>query len=283
VKYIFNLLLEVVWVYKLPMRFPHNLLRFLYWIFFKPFSLYKLVNQLDRTIGHAAALVLTRSDNPAVRSLGNLALIYILIVPWLLALGTGILLSLLGMDVNWPRLIFYLSVAMALSLTFSISFSIAFLLPFSIVVVIWSSTSFTGALGILFSLMLGLAYGLAPGSARWGLTAGLVYGAVFSFILGPLIGLSIGAAFLIGYFRIFLYVIEAPLSWILGSLASKANALRLWQFHPILWDELIWFPLPGLDRHLHAIKRQNEVAYQNAIFYVKESFRQKWAAKRILE
>jgi len=264
------------------MKFPRDWLRFLYWIFFKPFSLYKLIHQLDQTIGHAAALVLTRSRNPSVRSIGNLAMVYILIVPWLLAFGTGVLLSLLGMDVNWPRLIFYLSVAMALSLTFNISFSIAFLLPFSIVVVIWSTTSFTQVPGILFSLMLGLAYGLTPGSARWGLTAGLVYGAVFSFILGPLIGLSIGAAFLIGYFRIFLYVIEAPLSWSLGTLASRGDALKLWQFHPVVWDELIWFPLPGLDKHLLALQRQDEAAARAALQQVQESFRQGWAAEKVL-
>lgn len=192
-------------------------------------------------------------------------------------------MSQLGMGVNWPRLIFYLSVAMALSLTFNISFSTAFLLPFSIAVVIWSSTSFTQALGILFSLILAVAYGLTPGSARWGLTAGLVYGAVFGILLGPLIGLSIGAAFLIGYFRIFLYVIEAPLSWILGTLAPRGDALKLWQFHPVLWDELIWFPLPRLEGHLLAIKRQNESAAQAAILHVQESFRQRWAAERVLE
>jgi hypothetical protein len=267
------------------MKFPRDWLRFLYWIFFKPFSLHKLIHQLDRTIGHTAALVLTRSPNPSVRSIGNLALVYILIVPWLLAFGTGVLLSLLGIDVNWPRLIFYLSVAMALSLTFNISFSIAFLLPFSIVVVIWSTTSFTQVLGILFSLMLGLAYGLTPGSARWGLTAGLVYGAVFSLTLGPLTGLSIGAVFLIGYFRIFLYVLEALLSWILGTLAldSNVDALKLWQFHPVLWDELIWFPLPSLDQHLLAIQRRDEATARAALRQVQESFRQGWAAERVLE
>jgi hypothetical protein len=272
-----------IWVYNMDMKFPQDLLRFLYWIFFKPFSLYTLINQLDRTIGNATALLLTRSHNPSVRSIGNLALVYVLIVPWLLALGTGVVLSQLGMDVNRPRLMFYLSVAMALSLTFNISFSIAFLLPFSIAVVIWSSTSFTQALGILFSLMLGLAYGLTPGSARWGLTAGLVYGAVFGILFGPLIGLSIGMAFLIGYFRIFLYVIEAPLSWILGALAPRGDPLKLWQFHPMVWDELIWFPLPGLDQHLLAIKKQNGSAAQAAILHVQESFQQRWTANRMLE
>ena len=264
------------------MKFPQDLLRFLYWIFFKPFSLYKWVNRLDPTLTNTAALW-TRSRNQSVQSLRKLALFHILIMPWLLGLGIGIVLSQLGMDVNWLRLIFYLSVAMALSLTFSINFCIAFLLPFSVAVTFWSSTSFPLAIGILFSLMLGLAYGLTSNSARWGLTAGLVYGVILALILDPLSGLAISAAFLAGYFRIVFYVVEAPISWSLGTLAAKGDAANLWQFHPVVWDELIWFPLPGLDRHLQAIKRQDEPTFHAAILHVQDSFRQSWAAKRVKE
>jgi hypothetical protein len=131
--------------------------------------------------------------------------------------------------------------------------------------------------------MLGLAYGLGGNSARWGLTAGLVYAVFLSLLLSPWMGLSIGAAFLIGYFRIMFYILEAPLSWILGRLAAKGDALRLWQIHPVAWDELIWFPLPGLDQHLLAIQRQNEAAAEAAMYQVQESFRQGWAVERVLE
>src|SRR5512138_2255393 len=150
------------------MQFPQDLLRFLYWIFFKPISLYRWIDQLDPTMGNVTTL-LTRSHNGSARSLRNLALFGIFILPLLLGLGTGMILQQLGLDVNWLKLAFYLFVAIALSLTFSIPFYIAFLLPFSIAVAIWSSTSFTPALGIFFSLMLGLAYGLSSASARWGL------------------------------------------------------------------------------------------------------------------
>lgn len=262
------------------MKFPHDLLRFLYWIFFKPFSLHTWISQIDPVMGNTAAL-LTSSRNVSIRSFKYLALFYVLVMPFLLAIGTGLVLTSLGMDVNWLRLVFTLSVAMALSLTFSLDFCIAFLLPFSIVVAIWSSTSFTATLGILFSFMLGTAYGLSGNSARWGLTAGLVYGVMLSILLGPLSGLSIGAAFLIGYFRVLIYLVEAPLSWILGSLAIKGDALELWRFHPLLWDELIWFPLPGLDAHLRAIREQSGPAAQAAVHQVRESFRQGWAAENL--
>ena len=264
------------------MKFPQDLLRFIYWIFFKPASLYAWISQLDPGIGNVAAL-LTRFPDASVQSLKRLASFHIFILPWCLGFGTGILLTQLGMDMNWLKLAFYLAVAIALSLTFSIQFCIAFLLPFSIAVAIWSSGPISLALIILFSLMLGLAYGLNADSARWGLTAGLVYGLFFSFLLGPRGGLLIGGAFLAGYFRVLFYLIEAPLSWVLGTLASRGDALKLWQFNPVLWDELIWFPLPGLDKHLLALERQNRSAAQAAFLQVQESSRQRWAAERVLD
>jgi hypothetical protein len=264
----------------MDMRFPQELLHFLYMIFFKPISLDAQINQLDPGIGNAATL-LTRSYDKSAQPLKNLALFYIWIMPWLLGFGTGVLLLQLGMDMNWLKLAFYLLVAIALSLTFSIHFCIAFLLPFSVVVAFWSGNAFTPEVGIFFSLMLGLAYGLNGGSAKWGVTAGMVYGFAFGLILNPLNGLFVGAAFLIGYFRIIFYPLEAFLAWSLAKRSESENALRLWRLNPVVWDELIWLPLPGLDRHLRALKRQNESATQAAILQVQGSFRQDWASECI--
>jgi hypothetical protein len=261
-------------------QFPQDLFRFLYWIYFRPFSLHAWINQLDPNIGSVPAL-LTRSHERSVQSLKKLALFSIFILPGLLGFGTGLLLLRLGLDVNWLKLTFYLLVAMALSLTFSIHSCIAFLLPFSVVVAFWSGNAFAPEVGIFLSLMLGLMYGLNGGSAKWGLTAGLVYGFAFGLILNPLNGLYVGAAFLIGYFRIIFYLLEALLSWSLAKRSESENALSLWRLNPVVWDELIWLPLPGLDRHLQALKRQNESAAQVAILQVQESFRQGWASERV--
>jgi hypothetical protein len=264
------------------MKFPQDLLRFLYWIFFKPISLYTWIDQLDPTIGNVATL-LTRSYRGSAQSLKKLVLFYVFVMPWVLGFGTGMILLQMGMDVNWLRLALYLFVAITLSLTFNVHFCIAFLLPFSIAVAVWSSISITISLGILFSLMLGMAYGLNSDSARWGLTAGAIYGVFLSLVLGPLNGLMICTAFLIGYFRVVFYLVEAPLTWTLATFATRGDALKLWRINPVLWDELIWFPLLGLDTHLLAIKRQKGSAAGAAILQVQESFRQRWAAERILE
>ena len=261
------------WGYKPDMSFPRDILRFVYWIFFKPFSLHTWIRQVGPGAGNVATL-LTRPHGRLARPLVRLALFYILAAPWLLAIGTGMLLSQAGATVNWLKLVFYLLVGIVLSLSFGISFCIAFLLPFSVSIAIWSSTAFTPALGVFFSLLLGLAYGLNGNSARWGLVAGLVYGIVIGLVIDPLGGLVIGAAFLAGYFRVIFYVIEAPLSWILGIRAARGNAVKLWRLQPVCWDEMVWFPLPGLGRHLRALKQQDEPAYEEAVRYVRESFRQ---------
>jgi hypothetical protein len=270
-----------VGVYKLDMRFPQDLPRFLYLIYFKPYSFHIWINELDPAIGNVTHLLIQPSDR-SVRAFRNLTFFYVLVMPWLVAAGTALVLTGLGLEVNWLRLALALLVAIPLSLSFSIQFCIAFLLAFSVTAVFWNSQLFSPAVGVFFSLMLGLAYGLGANSARWGLTAGLVYAVFLTLLLGPWVGLSIGAAFLVGYFRILFYIVEAPLSWILGRLAAKGDAVRLWRFHPVTWDELIWFPLPGLDQHLLALKRQDEGAAQAAIFQVQESFRQGWAAEKVL-
>ena len=62
------------------MAFPRDLLRFLYWIFFKPFSLQAWIRQVDPTLGNVATL-LTRPHGHPARPLVNLALFYILAAP----------------------------------------------------------------------------------------------------------------------------------------------------------------------------------------------------------
>lgn len=255
-------------------------LTFLYWVFFKPISLRRSINEVDATLGSVASLLVTR--NPSIHLLRNYTLLYTFLIPCLLGFGLSGILSCLGMDVNWLKLTLYLLVGIAVSSTFSVGFGIAFLLSFSLAAAVASSSALNLTTGIVFSLTLGLAYGLIPNRATWGLIASLVYGLVSAVVFGAWNGVMIGLAFLLGYFRIPFFLLEAPFAWILSHLADRGDALRLWCFNPVIWDELIWFPLPGLGRHLLALKRQNESAAQDAIFHVLESFRQGGAAKRVL-
>ena len=262
------------------LRFPRDLLRFFYRVIFRPFTLGQILEHLDPPIFSAMSLF-TRGwwTSPTRRPLTLLALFYIGLVPWLAAIGLGLMLASCGMPVNWLTLAFYMLVGIALSLTFSLSFCVAFLTPFSLAVTVFSSSGFTLIHALLFSFGLGLAYSLTSKPAKWGLTAGLVYGAVFALLDGPWLGLGMGASFLAGFFRLPFYLLEAPLTWWLALRTSKVDASRLWRFQPFLWDELIWFPLPGLDIHLQALFRQNPALASQALISVRDSFRQGWAVK----
>lgn len=270
----------------MDMKFPEDLLRFVSLVFFKRLSLQAWIDRIHPPAGTLAGLV-THSHDRLVQPYKKLVLFHILVTPWLLGIGTILLLERLGMEVRGSGLVLFLLVlflvvAIALCSTFSVIFSIAFLLPFSIAIAFWSSTPFELAPGVIFSLMLGLAYGLTAKSPGWGLIAALVYGSVFSLVLDPLGGLAIGVAYLTGYFRIIFYLFEAPLSWVLGTLAPENDALRLWHFHPVRWDELIWFPLPRLDRHLRAMQKQDAAAFRSALLQVQNSFRQGRAVQQVL-
>ena len=90
------------------------------------------LKRLDPGIGNAATLF-TRPLRVAALPLRNLALFYIALVPLLLGFGTALLLSRLGLQVNWLNLTLYLVLFILMTTAFSIGFCVAFLLPFSVV------------------------------------------------------------------------------------------------------------------------------------------------------
>jgi hypothetical protein len=244
-----------------PLRFPQDLLRFLYRVFFKPFSLYRLLERVFPSLTSTMGLFLPAINRSVEgRSLARMVIFYSLPVPWMLGLLAGLVLAALRQAVNWPQLALFLCLGCMLGLAFNPVFCIAFQLPFSLAAVQVSSTGVTPMIGICFSFWLGLAYSLVRKPAAWGLFAGLTYGVALGFMVDPLTGLAIAVAFLAGYFRLPLYLVEAPLSWLLARRAEKGEASRLWRWQPVTWDERIWFPLPGLERHLRALQDQDPSA-----------------------
>ncbi len=258
-----------------PLRFPQDLLIFLYWVFFKPFSLAHLLERVNPALTITLGLFIpARARSLEERTLARMVLFYCLPVPWLLGLLAGLALAALQQAVNWPQLILFLVVGGVLGIFFSPAFSIAFLLPFSLAAALVSSTGITPIIGICFSFCLGLAYSLVRKPAAWGLLAGVFYGAALGFLVDPLTGLFIGAAFLAGYFRLPFYLVEAPLTWLLARRAEKGAAAHFWRWQPVTWDERIWFRLPGLERHLLALQHQDTPAAGKALQLVQASFKQ---------
>ncbi len=206
------------------LKFPQDLLRFLYWVFFKPITLENYLRGIDPSVEINTSLItLWRlgTTKPRLRTLVWLSLFHILITPWLLSFPVAGFFALLGYDVNW----------------------------------------------------VGVAGGVAGG----------VVGGVAVGVAGGVAG---GVSFLICYFRLFTYVLELPISLLVTSLAvrgkGKKNAIKLFKYSPLNWDELIWLPLLGLDQHLVAIGKNKRADAQRAIADVTQSFRQQWAARNAL-
>jgi hypothetical protein len=98
---------------------------------------------------------------------------------------------------------------------------------------------------------------------------------------GAVIGAT-GVSFIFCYFRLFLYIFQLPISFLLSRSANSENSRALFRFSPIHWDELIWLPLFGLDQHLITIGKHNRQDAQQPIALVAQSFRQQWAATNAL-
>lgn len=257
------------------LRFPQDLLLFLYWVFFKPFSLSHLLERVNPRLTNTMGLFMpSRARSLEERTLARMVLFYCLPVPCLLGLLAGLALAAFQQAVNWPQLILFLVLGCMLGISFSPAFSIAFLLPFSLAVALVSSIGITPIIGIFFSFWLGLAYSLVRKPAAWGLLAGLIYGVALGFLVDPLTGVAIAAAFLAGYFRLPFYLVEAPLTWLLARRAEKGAAAHFWRWQPATWDERIWFPLPGLERHLIALQHQGTPADREALQLMQASFKQ---------
>jgi hypothetical protein len=241
---------------------PRDLLRLFYLSFFKPISLDRYIHQVDPTLGrNPGLLTLWRRSraHPEFGPLVKLAWFHILLTPWLLGFAGAGLFALAGFHLNW----------------FDVTIGVV-------------------VFGVVFGVAVGMARGVAGGVA-WGVAGGAAWGVVFGVfgmvfgVVGMVFGVAGGVAggaaggaawgvsFILAYFRLPLYMMQAPVVW----LAARRGNL-VWRYSPVLWDELIWFPLPGLDEQLVAIGKHDRAAGLDAIATVAQSFRQGWAAKKAL-
>lgn len=151
------------------------------------------------------------------------------------------------------------------------------------------------AFGLPFGLAIALAFGLAV-TLAFGRASGPIFGLIvtlafigaFGWAFGPASGLIggfvVGVSFLIGYFRLVVYVFELPYGLFMSRLAeiTPERARRLLQKSPVYFDEIVSLPLLGLDRHLVAVGRQDRQIGAEEIAHVAQSFRQGWAARNAL-
>ncbi len=270
-----------------PLRFPQDWLRFLYWVFFKPLTLQK---KYLYTIGFSK------------REPIKLAFFDMLLLALLVFFLTFVL-RILGFYVNW--------FAVFITISFSLLFCILLFVLGGVLGNTLISTTFGGLLGVSFGVLLsvdenvpfgvllkanrdisfgvevafivalitgvavGISYAMSYG-ATFGLSFGVSYIVMYGVISGYSFAVIIAMAFFLGYFRLINYVLYIPIAFLQG---RYGKTLRL---SPVIWDELIWFPLPGLDNLLFNIALSDRHEGMKSIAYVAGSFRQGWAARQAL-
>jgi hypothetical protein len=96
---------------------------------------------------------------------------------------------------------------------------------------------FDGAVGVMFGMVVGGAFGGA------GIIAGEAIGVAF--------GVAFALAFWFAYFRLITYPVDILLSGTACLAAGRlCTAKTAWQLCPIVWNEVIWLPLPFVSQLL---------------------------------
>jgi len=263
-----------------PLLFPRDLLRFLYWVFFKPITLERYMQRIDPTLKTDTSLIVLwrRSKQyPELRPLLLLTFFHILITPWPVAFLIAGGFALAGFDVYW--------VGVAVGVALGVAFGVAGGVAGGVAVGVAVGVAFGVALGVAGDVAVGVAFGVAFGVAlgvaigvALGVALGVAGGVTGGVTGGVAFGVAGGAGIWIGYFRLINYIIEAPYSFLLSRRSGGGN----FRLSPVVWDEIIWLPLPGLDQQLVSIGKANREEGMKAIAYVAGAFRQGWAARRAL-
>ena len=155
--------------------------------------------------------------------------------------------------------------------------------------------------GVALNLVGVMAFGIAPGVA-FGMGGGVTFGVAFgiggSMVFGVALGLggdvggdmAFQAFHLVGGLGSMIHswrpIVFHPLliTWNFllhrfekGRTSKKTSLLR---FHPAFWDEWLYIPFQGLDKHLLLVKERNPNEAEAAINYLSTT-RQRWAAQAV--
>jgi hypothetical protein len=151
-----------------PLRFPQDILRFLYWVFFKPITLSHYLRSIDPSLPRDPSiwrLWRKRKEYPEFIPMIQLAFFHIFVTP-LITFPLAFLLQLAGFEVDWYGVAFGVAFGVALGVAFGV------------------------ALGVALGVAVGVAFGVA-----YGVAFGVVFGVVFGVALGVALGVAVGVAF----------------------------------------------------------------------------------------
>ena len=145
-------------------------------------------------------------------------------------------------------------------------------------IVLWAVLTAAGSV-MAVRVGNGLSAILAVAGLAWVIAATPTEPLAVNTLLIVVITLLIG---FYGYIRLTLYLVEIPLTgWIYWRvLRQPGRALDYLRRVPVYWDDLIFYPLPLLDRLLLLALRADRQAALPQAEFIAGSFRQAWAANR---
>lgn len=272
-------------------------LRLLYWAIFKPITLERHVRSLAPNLPPDASL-LQKQARRELRT--NVPLRRFLIQAFYALIIASIALSLMaelirsvpgGAAFDWLRVAFGVAVGVATGVAAGVATGVATGVVAGVAGGVAGGVAVGVAAGVALGVMWGVVFSMEAGVAG-GVAAGVALGVMWSVAGGVIAGMAFGVAggvaagviFIPCYFRVPFYLLELP--WAVFILfLSRLNPLRAPSYlhlSPIYFDEVIWLPLPFLDRHLVLIAEQDREAGLEEIAYVARSFCQGWAAQAAL-
>ena len=112
--------------------------------------------------------------------------------------------------------------------------------------------------GVAFGVAAGVALGVAVGVAL-GVAGGVALGMAMGVAIGLAGGVAISLSYWLTYFRLATYPFDVALSvatYYVGRQWPNVVA-RVWRWCPVAWNEVIWLPLPYVDKLLILLVRHD--------------------------
>ena len=132
-------------------------------------------------------------------------------------------------------------------------------------------------IGILLSIFGGILLGIVMGY-RWGILLGIILGIAWavtgyfaeSFVGGIIFGLTFIGSYLLGYYRLPLYVVSgiSGLKMYYKSQRTPSQVFTYLHRSSLYWDERVYLPLPGLEDTLLMAAQQSIEQTLNEITFI---------------
>jgi len=186
-----------------------------------------------------------------------------------LEIFTHFLNALPFLKISWaafsPLYLFALGIALGIALGVAVGVAVG------VVVGVAFSVAFGVELGIAVGVAFGVAVGVDLGVAV-GVASGVAVGVAFGVPLGAAFGVASGAAFgvafVLGALRVYFWLPELIWVLILYLVTPPTQAASVLRRLPPYFDQLIYLPLPFLDKFIINAYRTNPSAAQNTIDYL---------------